>query len=98
MVNMKVWNSLPDDLKQVIEESAAEYFDICLDAYCAEEQTVLDMVDAGQLQVSELSAECQTKLAEDAFTIWDELAQEDEACAKAIEMFKEWRGPYFFGG
>ena len=96
MVNMNVWNSLPDDLKQVIKESAAEYFDICLDAYCAEEQVVLDMVEAGQLQVSELSPECVTRLAEDAFIIWDELAQEDETCAQAIEMFKEWRGPYFF--
>jgi TRAP-type mannitol/chloroaromatic compound transport system substrate-binding protein len=98
MVNMNVWNSLPDDLKQVIKDSAAEYFDICLDAYCSEEQTILDMVDSGQLKVSELTPECQTRLAEDAFTVWDELAQQDETSAKAIEMFKAWRGPYFFGG
>jgi TRAP-type C4-dicarboxylate transport system substrate-binding protein len=96
MFNMKVWNSLPADLKQVVEESAAEYFNICLDAYCAEEQVILDMVERGELKVSELSPECVTKLAEDAFIIWDQLAQEDETCAKAIEMFKEWRGPYFF--
>jgi TRAP-type C4-dicarboxylate transport system substrate-binding protein len=98
MFNMDVWNSLPADLQQVVEESAAEYFDICLDAYCSEEQVILDMVAAGELEVSELTPECQERLAEDAFTIWDALAQEDEASAQAIEMFKEWRGPYFFGG
>ena len=92
MVNMKEWNSLPDDLKAALRGAAEDYWQMTIDGYDRELKIVEDMVKEGTVKVSWLDEEAQKKHAEEAYKLWDELASRDEASARAIQMLKKWRG------
>jgi TRAP-type C4-dicarboxylate transport system substrate-binding protein len=91
LVSMKKWNALPDDLKAAMHAAAEDYWYATVKAYEKEMQAVEKLVQEGKVKVCMLDEACQQKYAEVAHQIWGELAQQDEASAKAIEMIKAWR-------
>ncbi|HBF42374.1 MAG TPA: hypothetical protein DDW42_01850 [Desulfobacteraceae bacterium] len=92
LVNMKSWNSLPDDLKKALRDAAKDYWNATVKSYSAEMRTVEDMVKKGTLKECVLDQECIKKHEEAAHKLWNELAAKDKASAKAIKLIKTWRG------
>jgi TRAP-type mannitol/chloroaromatic compound transport system substrate-binding protein len=92
LVNMDVWNSLPDDLKEALAGAAEDYWYATVDAYGADLQAVEDMVASGALTEVWLNDATLAECAATAHTIWDEVAARDAACADAIQLIKEWQG------
>ncbi len=91
LVSMKKWNALPDDLKAAMHAAAEDYWHATVSAYEKEIEAVEKLAKEGKVKVSVLDEACQKKYADVAFQIWDDLAKQDEASAKAIQMIKEWR-------
>jgi len=92
LVNAKLWKSLPADLQKALAGAAEDYWQLCIDAYEKEMETVEEMVKKGEVKKCWLNDEAIKKHAEEAYKLWDELAAKDEASAKAIKLLKEWRG------
>ncbi|MFV0439341.1 MAG: TRAP transporter substrate-binding protein DctP [Desulfopila sp.] len=92
LVSMEKWNALPDDLKVAMQKAGEEYWYATVDAYGKEMEAVQKQVDEGKLKVNVLDQACQQKYADVAHKIWDQLATQDQASAKAIQMIKDWRG------
>ena len=92
VVNMKVWNSLPADLKKALAGAAEDYWYDTAAVYKADLQAVEDLVKSGALTEVRLDDATLAECAKAAHTIWDEVAKRDAACAKAIKLIKEWQG------
>jgi TRAP-type C4-dicarboxylate transport system substrate-binding protein len=92
LVSMKKWNALPADIKQALAGAAEDYWHATVKAYGQEIETVQGLVKQGKLKESVLDDACQAEYAKVAHKIWDEVAKQDPANAKAVEMIKAWRG------
>ena len=92
LVSMKKWEAYPDNIKTALTKAAEDYYYATVDAYKKELETVNNLVKKGDLKVSELNDDCKAKYASVAYRIWDEVAAENPANAKAVEMIKAWRG------
>ena len=92
LVNMKKWNKLSDDLKAAMHKAGEDYWHATVAAYEKELEAVDKLVKEGKVTINILDADCQQKYAESAHKMWEELAGQDEASAKAVQMIKEWRG------
>lgn len=91
MVNMETWNSLPGELQQVLQEAAEEYFYLTVDAYEKELDKSKEIAKTEELEECRLTEEAVAAHQEAARKIWEDMAQQDEASRKAIEMLKEWK-------
>ncbi|MFZ0449928.1 MAG: TRAP transporter substrate-binding protein DctP [Desulfatiglandaceae bacterium] len=91
-VNMKKWNSLPDDIKAIIADAAKDYFYATVRGYKEAMDEANQLVKEGKLFSIELDQECRDKYAARAKKIMDEEAVKDPATAKAIKLVKKWRG------
>ena len=90
MVNMKSWNALDDNLKNILRDAASNYFESLVKVYIGELAKVTDLVEAGKVKESWLDDDCQKKHSEAAVKIWNQIALRDPANAKAIELIKQW--------
>jgi TRAP-type C4-dicarboxylate transport system substrate-binding protein len=90
-MNMDTWNSLPDNLRQVMRDVAEQYYHELLNIHLEEMDKVAELVKKGEVKKSYLNADCEKKHQEAAYKLWDTIAERDAAAAKAIEMIKEWR-------
>ena len=91
LFNMKSWDALPDDLKDVMTAAAEDYFNKLLKIYVGELKKLDDLVKAGNVIKSEINAACDRKHEEAALELWDKIGQRDPAAAKAIGIIKDWR-------
>jgi TRAP-type C4-dicarboxylate transport system substrate-binding protein len=91
LFNMKSWNTLPDDLKQVMTAAAEEYFHKLLKVYVIELKKVDDLIKAGKVIKSPINAACDQIHEKAAYALWDQIGQRDAAAAEAIAIIKEWR-------
>jgi TRAP-type C4-dicarboxylate transport system substrate-binding protein len=91
LVSMKTWNKLPGDLKKALQEAAEEYWYATVAAYKTEVDTVVGMINKGEIKESVLSQSCQHLYTESAKKIWQDLATEDPANAKLIDLVRAWR-------
>ena len=91
LMNMDTWNSLPDDLKQVMREVAEQYYHELLNIHLEEMAKVAKLVKEGKVKKAHLNKDCEKKHQEAAYKLWDTIAERDEAAAEAIDMIKEWR-------
>lgn len=91
LVSMKKWNELSDDLKAAMHAAAEDYWHATVSAYKKELEAVDALVQEGKVKVNVLDQECQQKYAEVAHRLWDDLAKQDDASARAVQMIKDWR-------
>jgi TRAP-type C4-dicarboxylate transport system substrate-binding protein len=91
LMNMKTWNSLPDDLKQVMAGAAEEYFHALNKIYDGELKKVAELVKAGKVINSPIDEACDKNHEQAALQLWEKIAQRDAAAAQAIGMIKDWR-------
>ena len=91
MVNMKKWNSLPDDLKKALAGAAEDYFHALTKVTEGELKKVEELVKAGKVKNSPIDDACDQKHEEAAKKLWDTIGARDPAAAKAIKIIKEWR-------
>lgn len=91
LVNMKTWNSLPDNLKKALADAAEQYFHDLNKVYEGELKKVEDLVKAGKVINSPIDAACDKMHEQAALKLWDEIAQRDPAAAEAIGIIKNWR-------
>ena len=94
LVNLKKWNALPDDLKQVLRDGAKAYWDELVELYDAELKKAEALVKAGNIKVSVLDAECQKAHEKAALEVWDGVAARDPANAEAIALIKKWNNQH----
>jgi len=92
LVNMKVWNSLPDDMKKVLVGAAEDYWNAMVENYGRDLQVVQDMAKAGKIKEVQMDADVIKVLEQAAYKIWDDVAKKDAASAKAVALIKKWRG------
>jgi TRAP-type C4-dicarboxylate transport system substrate-binding protein len=91
LVNMKTWESLPDDLKKVLSGAAEKYFHDLNKIYDGELKKVAALVKAGKVINSPIDEACDKKHEAAAHQIWDKIAGRDPVAAQAIEIIKTWR-------
>ncbi len=91
LMNMKVWKSLPPDLKEAMAGAAEDYFNDLNKVYEGELKKVDELVKAGKVINSPIDEECDRLHEQAALKLWDKIAQRDPAAAQAIEMLKKWR-------
>ncbi len=92
LVNMDAWNSLTDDLKQALAGAAEDYWYANLDVYAEQMGKIRDLVEEGKLTEVWMNDGLTALHEEVGYNIWDDVATRSDACAQAVEMFKEWRG------
>lgn len=92
LVNMKVWNSLPDNLKKAFEGAAVDYWNAMVDTYAKQLIAVEEMVKAGKIKEVQMDADLIKLHEKTAYQLWDDVAKKDEASAKAVALIKKWRG------
>ncbi|MFW5810128.1 MAG: TRAP transporter substrate-binding protein DctP [Thermodesulfobacteriota bacterium] len=91
LVDMDEWEKLPDDMKAALKGAAEDYWHATVKGYKKELATVRKLVDEGKIQINVLDEACQQKYAEVAHKIWEEVAIQSPANAKAIEMIRDWK-------
>jgi TRAP-type mannitol/chloroaromatic compound transport system substrate-binding protein len=90
MINQKAFDTLPKDIQEILTSTLEEQFWLRTNQYIYLENTVLSRVmkDDGVELITLPPAE-YAKMQTAALKIWDEVAQKDAACAKAVEMLKD---------
>ena len=89
-VNLKAWNSLPDDLKQVLKDATDDWWDYKNKAIAKIVQESRAMAQKGDFELHQFDDESMSKLNELSVHVWDEWAQRSESCRKAVELQKKW--------
>ena len=84
MVNMDVWNSLPEDLQGIVEDTAKAFFCVTFHS----EIMKLDRSFLGTFERQPFPASEVAKLTEAATKVWDEEAVQSERNAKGVDMLK----------
>jgi TRAP-type C4-dicarboxylate transport system substrate-binding protein len=91
LMNMEVWNSLPDDLKKALSDAAEKYFHDLNKIYDGELKKVAELVKAGKVINSPIDDACDKKHEAAANQVWGTIAGRDPVAAKSIEIIKGWR-------
>ena len=91
LMNMKVWKSLPPDLKEAMAGAAEDYFNDLNKVYEGELKKVDELVKAGKVINSPINEECDRLHEQAALKLWDKIGKRDPAAAQAIEIIKKWR-------
>jgi len=89
VMNMDTWNSLPDDLKEIINLSAAHYNDAYIGKYRDNEAWMRkDMKENWGVVEHQLPAEEQFVVTEAALRIMDKYSEKDPYFAEGAEIMK----------
>jgi TRAP-type mannitol/chloroaromatic compound transport system substrate-binding protein len=92
LVNMSLWNELPDNLKQALAGAAEDYWYACLAAYEKDMAVCYDLVKQGKLTEVWMDDELIALHEKVGYALWDKVASRDAAAAKAVQLIKDWRG------
>jgi len=86
-INQKLWDSMPDNLKAILETGILKLrWGFYTDAL-GEEMKIRNTIFKGKL--TSFPPEDIAKITEAAVEIWDEEAKKSPECAQAVEMIKE---------
>jgi len=88
LVNMDAWNSLPEDLQDILEVASWERNLWCETDFYLGECTAVDEMG---LEGVRWSAEDIKVLDDAALPFWDEEAAKSARCAQAIQIMKDWQ-------
>lgn len=91
LINLKKWNSLPDNLKAALKGAAKDYFDALNGVYMDEMKKVEELVKQGKLKLSYFDADCIKKHEAVAAELWNEIAKRGPSGVEAVKLVNEWR-------
>ena len=90
VINQKAMDQLPKDIREILISTLEEHFLIRTNQYTfLEERTLSAAVRDNGVEVVRLSPAESQKMRIAAVKIWDEVAARGPACAKAVQMVKE---------
>ena len=90
LVNQKAFGELPKDIQEILTRSLEEHFWLRTNQYIYQENKALGKVVNEQgVELITLSPKEYAKMQTAALKIWDEVAQKDALCAKAVNMLKD---------
>lgn len=90
-VNMDSWNSLPDDLKDILHWSAWNWVSYNITQYHDVEMKQENYMRRYEPdRICELSAEDQAKVQQVAFGVWDDIAAKSPRTAQAVEIIRSY--------
>ncbi len=85
-MNLEKWNALPDDLKQVMEESVAAFAQKQVSTLNeADEAAVLEAKEGGEVTVHDWSEEERAKFRQIAMGEWEKVAERSDNAKKVYE-------------
>ena len=90
IINMNAWNSLPDDLKILLEHSASNLGERILNHDFAEDVRALNKMKEKGIKLTYLPEEERSKMAELAVIVLDKYSKKDPDFAKATEIVKNY--------
>ncbi|WP_417599827.1 TRAP transporter substrate-binding protein DctP [Pararhodobacter oceanensis] len=89
VVNRDTWNSLPEDLQQVIS-FAANYGNLAQAMrYTAEETASIPVLEAAGVRMISLDAADRATMTAAAMEIWDGIAERSELAGHAVEIVRQ---------
>lgn len=86
VVGKRQWDKLPDDVKEVINAAAKDYWD----ATVVEYEKMMNEVQSKKLKKVVLDETCAKKIKAAGKTTWDDAAT-DPASTKAVELIRSWK-------
>ncbi len=90
MINQKAFDTLPKDIQEILTSTLEEQFWLRTNQYIYLENTVLSRVmKEDGVELITLPPAEYAKMQTAALKIWDEVAEKDAACAKAVEILKD---------
>jgi TRAP-type C4-dicarboxylate transport system substrate-binding protein len=89
-VNMKAWNSLPDELKQILADATKDWSHYKNKVIAEIEQKANKIAQTDKINLQQLDEKSQAESLKYAKEAWDEWAKLDKASAKAVELQKKW--------
>ncbi|KMY65723.1 hypothetical protein AAU61_20775 [Desulfocarbo indianensis] len=90
LVNQKELEKLPADLQKILISTLKEHFWRRTNEYLYEEAKALADIQKSQgVQVTEIPPEDYKKMLKEAVKVWDDVAEKNPECAKAVQMLKD---------
>lgn len=90
LVNKKALAKLPEELQKILLATLDEHFFLRTNQYIYLEDKTLRKVEKEKgVKVLTIPPEEYTKMQKAAMKIWDDVAKKDSACAKAVQMLKD---------
>ncbi len=92
IVNKDAYNQLPGDLKTIVQQAARSANQMMLDEYTAANNRALkELVNVHKVELRRLPDDVIDRLKEIAFTMYDELAAEDEDFARVYKSYRSFK-------
>lgn len=90
LINKKAFEELPKDIQETLTKTLEEHFWLRTNQYIYLENEALGKVVKEQgVELITLPPKEYAKMQTAALKIWDEVAQKDPLCAKAVELLKD---------
>jgi TRAP-type mannitol/chloroaromatic compound transport system substrate-binding protein len=90
LVNQKALNTLPEDIQKILLTTLDEHFFLRTNQYIyLEDKTLAKIQKERGVELITLPQEDYVKMQKAAVKIWDDVAEKDPQCAKAVQMLRE---------
>ncbi|MBW1735482.1 MAG: TRAP transporter substrate-binding protein DctP [Deltaproteobacteria bacterium] len=90
LVNQKAFRKLPKDLQEILVRTLEEQFWLRTNQYIYLENKALSKIQREMgVELITLPPQEYAKMQARALEIWDEVAEKDAACSKAVQMLKD---------
>lgn len=88
--NLKKWQQLPEDIKQIVQETLLEDFKLYSHKAVKLDQESVDKAKEAGVEVVSLDDESVKKLEEISIPLWEVAAKKSEASARIVDLLKEY--------
>src|SRR5699024_11169472 len=93
-MNLDKWNSLPEDIQEIIEEVVAELEVEAVEASKELTRNSLKFAEENDVTINYLSEEEYDRFVESSLEIWDEYESINEDTKRMVEILKEIQEDY----
>ena len=94
VLSMKAWNSLPDDLKMILQLTAHNWANWVARYYAPNQGDMIAGLKKAGMTFTTFSEADQAKMLEAAMSCWDESAGNDPGAKKAVQILKDYYKKY----
>jgi TRAP-type mannitol/chloroaromatic compound transport system substrate-binding protein len=90
LVNQKALSTLPEDIQKILVTTLDEHFFLRTNQYIyLEDKTLAAIQKEKGVELITLPQQEYVKMQKAAVKIWDDVAEKDPQCAKAVQMLRE---------